>query len=234
MSVYVDPTIPRYTRRDLLDDMAARGYDFSAAAIRDWQAKGFVADANQEQRWADGRPGSEAGLWSENQRRCLVELLGLRDRNRSERLDLSGLGNVVVWWWVYWDGIVDLPQARKAFRTWVRPQLGGPAGGARSEKRIRKVAGATVRSLAGPGSRRTTRTEVADRLAGLSWTDNQDGLGALVADMRRVMDPAGTGRRVGSPLLPVSPDDVARGVKAALATAHALITGTPDLTDDDW
>jgi len=84
MSIYVDPTIPRHTRRDLLDNIVKRGFDFSAAAMRDWQAKGLVADANQDRRWSDGRPGSDAGLWSENQRKSLIALLELRDRNRAE------------------------------------------------------------------------------------------------------------------------------------------------------
>lgn len=234
MNLYVDPTIPRFTRRELLDDMAARGFDFSGAAMRDWQSKGLLADANQDQRWSDGRPGSDAGLWSDNQRRCLAELLGVRDRNLAARLPLSGLGNLIVWWWAYWDGIIELPQARKALRTWIRPQLGGPAGGARSPERIRKATRATVRQLAGPESRRATRSKVAARLFDLYWTDNQSGLGTLVADVQAVMDPARTGRTVGSPKQPVRPDDVARGIDAALRTAHAVVTGEPEITDDDF
>jgi hypothetical protein len=241
MSVYVDPSIPRYTRRDLLDDMAERGFDFSAAAMRDWQAKGLVADANQDRRWADGRPGSDAGLWSDNQRKSLAALLGLRDRSQAEPGALDGignavtrLGNVVVWWWVYWDGIVELPQVRKALRTWVRPMLGGPAGGARSQDRVRKGTRAMVRSLSAPGTSRATRTRVSDRLADLYWTDNQDGLDTLVTDMRALVDPARTGRTIGSALQPVGPDEVARAVDATIRAAHAVVTGSGSLLGSDW
>ena len=236
MSLYVDPTIPRFTRAELLADVAGQGYGFSAAAFRDWQSKGLIADADRDRRWSDGRPGSEPGLWSENQRKCLIALLGLRDQYTAAKPppDISGLGNVVVWWWLYWDGIVELPQARKALRTWVRPQLGGPRGGARSPQRLRKAAGATVRQLAGQGSRRSTRTQVAASLADLYWTDDQPGLGRLIADVRAVMDPASTGRVVGSTVEPVRPDQVGRCIEAPIRAAHALLADPASLTDQDW
>ena len=173
-------------------------------------------------------------MWSDNHRQCLAALLELRDRNRDAHLDLSGLGNVVVWWWAYWDGIVELPQVRKALRTWVRPQLGGRYGGARSSERIRRGARATVGTMAGPGAGRATRTEVAERLADLYWTDDQDGLSRLAADVRAVMDPGGTGRTVGSPLQPVKPDGVALGVEVILRAAHAVVADPAALTDDDY
>lgn len=236
MSLYVDPTTPRHTQAEMLADMATRGFDFSVAAFRDWQSKGLLAAANQDQRWADGRPGSAKGVWSENQRLALVTLLGFRDRQRAvERsTDISGLANIVVWLWLYWDGIIELPQVRKALAYWVRPQIGGQAGGARSQQRIRKGAGRTVRHLAAPGSSRAARTAAADRLAHLFWHDDQAGLAQLVSNLRAVMDPAGAGRPIGSPLLPISPDDVALAMDAPRRAGHVLLTDPATLGQDDW
>jgi len=220
----------------MLTDMVDRGLDFSASAFRDWQSKGLIADANHDGRWAEGQAGSVKGLWSDNQRKSLAALLGLRDRQRAAgpSIDVSGLGNVVVWLWLYWDGIVEVPQARKALRTWVWPQVGGPSGGARSEDRIRKASRATVRQLAAPGTRRSTRTAVSDHLADLYWTDDQDGFSRLLSDVRSLMDPEGKGRHVGSPLAPVAANDVAAGLSALTRAAHVVITDPGALCDADW
>jgi hypothetical protein len=245
MSLYVDPTTPRHSRRELLDYVKARGFDFSASAFRDWQSKGFIADADQDYRWAKERAGSAPGLWSQNQRELLVELLELRDGARDAGRevtgrangDVSGLGNIVVWRWLYLDGIVALPQAKKALATWVRPQMGVVAGHLRSLERLYQETGKTVRSLAGPSAKRASITDAAKRLTDVYFTANVDDLApltSLMSALRIVIDPATSGRTLGPPHRPVTADDVSWALAADFLAAVAILRNPDALTADDW
>jgi hypothetical protein len=235
----VDPAIPRITQRELLDHVTGLGYNFSAASFRDWQSKGFIANPSGRQRWAQGRPGSKPGLWSQHQRDLLVELLRRRDESlaRGHGRDISGLGNIVVWFWLFPDGIVDTPQAAKALTTWVRPQVGKSArvpGGARSHRRMYEHAGQLVRQVGGPGLTPRVRDEVVGRLTDLQWLGQEPNLTQLSGDFSSIIDPAGDGRHIGSTLAPVGPHDAAATVAAKLAAAEMLLADPGVFSEGEW
>ena len=97
--------------RDSLDSRGLSPASFSTRRAR----KRELLD-EQRSGWEQGRPGSEQGMWSENDRRMLIALLDLRERQRSEANGpflLSNLGNFIVWSWVYYDGFVELEQAKR-------------------------------------------------------------------------------------------------------------------------
>ncbi|MGH9115927.1 MAG: hypothetical protein ACRDWW_08880 [Acidimicrobiales bacterium] len=164
--LYVDPAIPRFTREQIVTEMAGRFGGFSDGTCRSYQELRLFASASQDCRWREGREGSAPALWSDHDRRTLAAILELRERHHREmggQLDLSKLGNFIVWSWVYWDGFVGLEQARRALRTWVWPQLGGPTGKARSEARVRRLARQLVDQIAAPGVALKDRKRVATR-----------------------------------------------------------------------
>lgn len=236
--LYLDPTYPRFTREDLVAEMRERFSPFSDGTFRKYQDLGLVAAGRQDHRWPTGAGGGSApALWSDHDRRMLMAVLELRDRHAREvdgQLELAKLGNFIVWSWVYWDGFVELDQARRALRTWVWPQLGGRGGRARSEARVHRLARQLVDQVAAPGVRLKDRKRVAGLLAARLWKDDLDGLRALVGDLRSVMDPEGTGRFVGAPGACV---DAAGEIEKLYIThrgAQAVVTGDPPLPDADW
>jgi hypothetical protein len=230
--LYVDPTIPRYTRPQLVAEMAERLGSFTDGTFRKYQDKGLIAAPRQDRRWLPGQPGSNPALWSDNDRRMLIAVLELRERHRREeqgQLSLADLANFVVWSWAYWDGYVELPQVKKALATWVRPQLQ-----ARNKKQLRRLAGQAVRRLAADGASRADRTAAAEQLKTLYWHDDPGELLRLDPALRAVIDPQGTGRRLGPGHRPVDADDIILAMQAHFLAADALVHNPNVLTEEDW
>jgi hypothetical protein len=228
----VDPAIPRYTRPDLVGEMAERFGSFTDGTFRNYQEKGLVAAPRQDGRWVHGRAGSTAALWSDIDRRMLMALLELRERHRREeegRLTLANLANFVVWSWAYWDGFVELPQVKRALATWVIPQLR-----ARNEKQLRRLAGQAVRRLAAGGASRASRTAAGEQLKKLYWKDDTDELPGLRSSLRAIIDPDDTGRRLGPPHRSVDADDIILAMEAHFIAAEAITHNPAVLTDEDW
>jgi|GEM_PF-5590994 len=231
-ALFVDPTFPRYTRLELVAEMATLFGDFTDGTFRKYQEKGLIAAPRQGRRWPPGQAGSNPALWYENDRRMLIAVLELRERHRREepgQLRLADLANFVLWSWAYWDGYVELAQVRKALATWVGPQLH-----ARNNKHLRRLAGQVVRRLAGAGASRADRTAAAERLKTLYWHDDPGELPRLDVALRAVIDPAGTGRRLGPPHRPVDADDIVLAMQAHFLAADAIFHNPVVLTDEDW
>src|SRR5579864_8231631 len=83
-TLYVDPTIPRFTRAELVGEIHDRFGDFSDGTFRKYQELGLVAAPRHEQRWEKGRAGSGEGLFCDHDRRMLAAVLELRERHRAE------------------------------------------------------------------------------------------------------------------------------------------------------
>jgi hypothetical protein len=234
--LYVDPSIPRYTRGELVREMNER-FGFSDGAFRKYQQLGLVAAPHADHRWAEGRPGSELGLWSDHDRHMLMAVLDLRKRQRQERegqLELSGLGNFVVWSWAYFDGYVRIDQVRRAARTWVAPQLGGQQGKARSRSRMSQLGRQVVDRVAAPNTRLRDRKSMAQKLSDKLWANDLQGLLGLADDLKMIIDPDGTGRRVGIGEYSADAATQIKGLYMKHLGAQAVLAATPALTDDDW
>jgi hypothetical protein len=230
--LYVDPAIPRYTRSELVAEMADRFGNFSDGTFRDYQDKGLVTAPRRAGRWVPGQPGSTAALWSDNDRRMLIAVLELRERHRHEgqgQLSLANLANFVVWSWAYWDGFVELPQVKKALATWVAPQLN-----ARSEHQLRRLAGQTVRRLSADGASRASRTTAAEQLKKLYWYDDPEELPRLRSALRAIIDPGETGRQLGPARRPVDADDIILAMEAHFLAAEAITHNQGVFTGEDW
>ncbi|MFL6124943.1 hypothetical protein [Actinophytocola sp.] len=101
------------TRDDLIADARAAGHEVTVRMITDWVARGLL---DQPTRQPKGRGhGSNKGLYSQNQRRLFITLLGKRPSNH-----LRSLARVPLYLWLYWgDDYVPTRQAIRAFDTWL-------------------------------------------------------------------------------------------------------------------
>jgi hypothetical protein len=235
--LHVDPSIPRYTRGQLVADLEQR-FAVTDALLRDWQNKGLMAAPRMEGRWEPGQPGSHPGLWSENDRLMVISALELRDRVAREngwKRALPGIAQYIVWSWAYWDGYVQLDQAQRATQTWVLPQLGGVGKGrAKSRTRVDRYVRMNVDQLAAPGVLLQTRKRVAARIAERIWFSDLAGLAALADDLGAVIDPQRAGRRVGAPGVSVSPGGELDRIYVSHLGAEAVVAKNPELTESDW
>ena len=91
--LHIDPSIPRFTRAHLVDELNAQFGHFTEATFRRYQEKGLVAAPAHERRWTTGRPGSAEGLWSEHQRKMLMAVLTLRARHEADGESALQLSN---------------------------------------------------------------------------------------------------------------------------------------------
>jgi hypothetical protein len=234
--LYIDPNIPRFTRPELVSEMDAR-FGFTDGTFRKYQELGLIGAPSPDQRWTEGRTGSAAGLWSDHDRGMLIAILNLRERQRLEvggQLDLSKLGNFVVWSWAYSDGYVQLDQVRRALRTWVGPQVGGTRGRARSRSRINGFARQLVDAVAAPGIKLRDRKSMAANLTEKLWANDLDGLLSLEAALQHIIDPDATGRRMG--IGPYAADARMQldGLYKKHLGAQYVIADPSPLRDDDW
>ena len=237
MPLIVDLAVPRYTRRELVHDLADRFGSFTDSTLRLWQSNGLAAPARRGSRWAKGKEGSSPALYSEHDRQMLIALLEKRREIHDAGLQFSfdQLANLVVWSWIYWDDVVLLPQARRALRTWTRPRIGGQAGSARSKNLFEAQVRAALESLAPPNATLdASGRNAARQLAELMWTGDVAGLRLLEPALTAVIDPDGVGRRVGA--LGVNEDAAQELERLQLIQigALAVVTGSPSTSDGLW
>jgi len=186
-ALYVDPAIPRFTRAEIVAEMAERFGSMTEATFRHWQELGLVASP-RSRRFEKGKAGSAPAMWSYNDKEQFGAVLDLRQRHFKEvgkPVDLCWLGNYVVWSWSFWDGFVELDQARRALRTWVTPQLGGAKGRARSKVTVNKLARQAVNQVAAPGISRSIRKAMAANIAEDLWHDDLERLRTRVPELTR-------------------------------------------------
>jgi len=235
-ALYVDPAIPRFTRAEIVAEMAERFGSMTEATFRHWQELGLVASP-RSRRFEKGKAGSAPAMWSYNDKEQFGAVLDLRQRHFKEvgkPVDLCWLGNYVVWSWSFWDGFVELDQARRALRTWVTPQLGGAKGRARSKVTVNKLARQAVNQVAAPGISRSIRKAMAANIAEDLWHDDLERLRTRVPELTKIVDPEGTGRRVGAPGASVDAADEIERIYLAHRGAQAVVWGTPPIPDAYW
>lgn len=232
----IDPTIPRFTRSEIVAEMTERFGPVSESTLRHYQDLGLMAWP-KSQRFAKGKAGSAPAMWSFNDKEQLAAILEIQRRHveaEGKKKDLSWLGNYVVWSWVFWDGFVELDQARRALRTWVEPQVGGAAGGARSKAAVARLVRMTVDQVAGPGVSRSARKAVAAKMTEDLWHDDLAALRSRVPELHEIVDPHRTGRRVGAPGVSVDAWGEIERLYLAHTGAKAVITGEPPIPDAHW
>jgi len=233
--LWVDPTIPRFTRAELVAEMDAT-YGFSDGSFREYQRVGLVASPRR--RWPQGKAGSEPALWSDNDRLMLRAVLELRQRHQIEvggQFQLAGPCNFVVWSWVFWDGFVELDQTRRALRTWVTPQLGGGGPGrARSKTSMNKMARMAVEQVAAPGVPLKKRKQMALDISDKLWSDDLEGLRALKNKLHEIVDPDATGRWVGAPGARVDAAGELERLYLVHLGSEAVVTGDPPIPDSQF
>jgi hypothetical protein len=168
----------------------------------------------------------------------LAAVLDLRRRHFEDEgkpAQLAWLGNMIVWSWVFWDGFVELDQAKRAVRTWVTPQLGGAGKGrARSKSYINSMTRLAVDQVAAPGVGRSKRKAMAALLADDLWVDDLERLRGREPQLRAIVDPHGVGRRVGAPSASVDAADELERLYMAHKGANAVVTGSPSIPDSQW
>jgi hypothetical protein len=232
----IDPTIARFTRAEIVAEMSKRFGPITESTFRHYQELGLVAAA-RSRRFAKGKAGSAPAMWSFNDKEQLAAILEIQRRHveaEGKKKDLSWLGNYVVWSWVFWDGFVELDQARRALRTWVEPQVGGAAGGARSKAAIAKPVRMTVDQVAAPGVSLSNRKATAAKITEDLWHDDLTALRSRVPELHTIVDPAGTGRRVGTPGVSVDAWGEIERLYMVHSGAKAVITGEPPIPDAQW
>ena len=237
MKLIIDPTIGRFTRTELVQEMQDRFGDFTERTFRLWQEKGLIAAPRQDGRWRTGRTGTGKALWSGHDQEMLAILLEKRAEHRqgpSSQLQLSELANLVVWAWVFWDGFIALDQAKRALKCWAEPQIGGQDGTVRSRETLTRRVRAAVSQLAAPGTPARAQRTLAKKVFDTVWCHDLDGLRLLEPELDTLVDPDRCGRRVGAPGASIDAHGaIERLVRSQLA-AHAVVTQKPVVRDKDW
>ena len=169
----------------------------------------------------------------------LIAVLELRDQYLDEvpgQFTIDKVSNFIVWSWVFWDGFVELDQARRALKTWARPQVAGAGGAARNHDMVQQRTRSFVQQVAAPRVALHTRTRVARKLGDCLWRNDLPGLRGLVPELAAVIDPEGTGRKIGAPALGISADADAEIQRLWLGhtAANDVSSRHPALQDEDW
>lgn len=216
----VEDIVGPATIDQLVADAADRGHQITARVIRDWTQAGLL-DYPQKRSAGRGH-GSRHALYSENQRHLLLTLLHHRPTN-----GISGLARIPVGIWVYWgEEYVELPQVRRAMRTW----LGDARVSLRqSRATAREILGQIDNPAAGPAARK----ELLDTISDGAYTARVD-LERLERAVQAVFEP-GSGqirRAVGHPAAPMTTRSMVDMVRARCAAAQRLIAD--EITDQEF
>jgi hypothetical protein len=196
---------------DLVADAAAAGYEVTVRLIRDWTQAGLL-DRPRKRPAGRGR-GSSQALYTENQRKLLVQaLLPKRPGN-----SIKSLARIPVWMWMYWgDEYVPLRQARRALLTWI----GDPRLSRRQAKETAQAIFGQLDSLTAPSA---ARRELRTTLTEIAYTGHLDAdrleralFDVFEPDHQQIL------RAVGHPDAPLMVDSMIEVMKARL-TAVALL-----------
>jgi len=93
-----------------------------------------------------------------------------------------------------------------------------------------------VQQIAAPGVALHTRTRVAKKLGDCLWRNDLPGLRGLIPELAAVIDPEGTGRKIGAPALGIGADadDEIQRLWLGHTAANDVISRHPALQDEDW
>jgi len=123
------------TAEDLVADaLAADETTASVRMIVDWTEHGLLAPPVFRK---STRFGSDARLYSPEQRRLFHELLQMRQRSPLQRIPYRTLIRPVLYLWLIDDSVVPNVQARRAWRTWA--QATGVANAVRRRQTARQL-----------------------------------------------------------------------------------------------
>jgi hypothetical protein len=75
---------------------------------------------------------------------------------------------------------------------------------------------------------------MAQKLSDKLWANDLQGLLGLADDLKMIIDPDGTGRRVGIGEYSADAATQIKGLYMKHLGAQAVLAATPALTDDDW
>ncbi|MGN9906501.1 hypothetical protein ACTMTJ_03010 [Phytohabitans sp. LJ34] len=202
---------------DLVADAASAGYVVTKRMVRDWSEVGLLAYPTK--RSAGKGHGSRPALYPANQRELFLTLLAKR-AEASRTGGVRSLARVPVWLWLYWgDEYVALPQARRAFMTW----LGDPRA---TKERARATAREMLRQLDHPNATRQARRELLAVLTDIGYTGRLDEE-RLERAVRDVFEPGHQGirRAVGHPEAPITTDAMLRLAQARMTAVRWLSEG---------
>ncbi|MGH9920102.1 MAG: hypothetical protein ACRD6W_14705, partial [Nitrososphaerales archaeon] len=102
---------------------------------------------------------------------------------------------------------------------------------ARSRSYMNKLARMAVDQVAAPGVPLKKRKQMSVELADKLWSDDLEGLRALVRKLDAIVDPDHTGRWVGAPGARVDAAGELERLYLAHRGAQAVVTGNPPIPD---
>ncbi len=180
--------------------------------ITDWVEVGLL-DAPTRTGAGRGK-GSKPALFSANQRRLFTSLI----QKRAETNKTSQLARIPMYLWVCWgDDYVPTRQARKAFRTWAKDTLRV------GDKHAQANAKVIVEQVAADSAPQQEVTELTNLLARVAHQGRLDDPAELENLLDIVIDPQGTGQRLGPPGLQVDARQyVTSLVRSQVALNHVL------------
>jgi len=200
------------TKADLVADAAALSAAITDHLVNDWIDVGLL-DAPTRAGAGRGK-GSKPALFSVNQRRLFAELI----RRRAETHKIAQLARIPMHWWVCQeDGFIPTRQARKAFQTW------GQDIRKVSLKNADVAARAWVKQVAADHAPDKEVNELTTLMAQVANQGRLDDMGELEGLLDIVIDPEGSGKRLGSPgLYAEAKQYVTSMVRSQVALNHVL------------
>jgi hypothetical protein len=200
------------TKADLVADAAALGVTVSERMITDWVEVGLL-DAPTRTGAGRGK-GSKPALFPANQRHLFAELI----KKRTQTNKISQLAQFPMYLWVCWgDDYVPTRQARKALGTWAKDTLRVGVKSAQANAR------AIVEQVAAVNAPEPEVTELTNLLEKVAHQGRLDEPAKLEYLLDVVIDPNGSGQRVGPPGLQVDARQYVRSVvRSQVALKHVL------------
>lgn len=201
----------------LMADAEKLGFPATERLIQDWERRGLLAYRTRNSL-GYGR-GQGPGTWHPIQRGIWGALIV----NRPKVKKLAPLANIPVWWWLALEDPQGIPigQVRRAMSLWIddhkrltRPQAKNAAAG---------ILDQLMHPAMGSRSRSYRRDELADDL----YVDGRVTAGE-VTRLKDDFDPLRSGRKTGTPDLPLDPEKWAKFTNDRIAALKKI----PDLTDE--
>lgn len=222
--IIVGPTIPQYTRPEMLRAASKRGFRAEERLFDDWCDRGLLDNPPRAAGLGRGK-GSMPRKWSERQLELWLCLLDLRQRRKVGHL--QPLYAIPVYSWLYWGDAGDVPlrQVRRALVSWTR-DVTMP----RSAEQTRRDVTMLVRkgrSAKAKGDHTDIVSGVTDLLtSGRLYTDDS-AHEELSYWFKRMIDPADKGEYRGHSSAPLTPD-AATALITARFDAIKHLGNTPD------
>jgi hypothetical protein len=203
------------TKADLVADAAALGVAITDHLINDWVEVGLL---DTPTRSGAGRgKGSKPALFPANQRRLFTELI----KKRTQTKKISQLARIPMYLWACeGDDYVPTRQAQKAFRTWAQDTLRV------SQKNALTAARAWVKQVAADHAPDKEVDELTTLMAQVAYDGRLDDPAKLEELLDIVIDPSGSGERLGSPGLYVEALQYVKGMVGSQIARDHVLDGT--------